>query len=91
MIPISDIARGLNADVAYDASTMTVTLAYGGHQASLKLNSDQAAADGTAVTLEKPTSISKTSHGYISLQAVHHLPGLSVDKTADGIPVIQTK
>lgn len=91
MVPISDIARSLNAKVSYDASTMTVTLAYNNHTAALKLNSNQASADGAGVTLEKATWISSSSHGYIPLSAVHNLPGLSVGATAQGTPVIQTK
>jgi phospholipase C len=90
MIPINDIARSLNAEISYDASTMTVTLKYSGHTASLKLNSAQARADGKDVALEKATWIAKSGHGYISLQAVHNLPLLSVTKNADGTPVIAT-
>jgi phospholipase C len=91
MVPITDLARSLNAKVSYDASTMTVTLAYGSHTASLKLNSTEATADGTGVTLEKATWISTSSHGYIPLSAVHNLPGLTVSTPAQGTPVIQTQ
>jgi phospholipase C len=89
MIPISDIARSLNANVSYDPSTMTVTLSYNNHTMALKLNLDQAVADGKNIALEKATWISKSSHGYISLQAIHNLPGLTVSKN-EGTAVIQT-
>ncbi|WP_274652596.1 alkaline phosphatase family protein [Paenibacillus humicola] len=88
MIPITDIARSLNADVSFDAGTRTVTLSYAGHKVSLKLKSDQASADDKAFALEKAVWLSGSGHGYISLGALHHLPGLTVNKNEQGTPVI---
>ncbi|MCZ8513766.1 stalk domain-containing protein [Paenibacillus filicis] len=91
MIPVTDLARSLNAVVSYNPDTKTVTLAYNNHSVDLKLNSDQASADGAGVTLEKAVWVSSSSHAYLSQAAVHNLPGVSLTKNAQGVVVIETK
>jgi phospholipase C len=90
MLPIVDLARNLNATVAYDNKMKKVTLQYNGHAVELKLRSDQATVDGKSVKLKDSFWVSPSNHGYISASSIANLPGLSVD-TSTQDTIIQTK
>ncbi|WP_025690362.1 stalk domain-containing protein [Paenibacillus zanthoxyli] len=69
MAPLRDMAKGLGAQLYWDAPSRTATLKRASHQAEIKAGSSRALRDGGAVILDVPAEI-RSGRVYVPLRFV---------------------